>query len=298
MKIKAVLAAVLCAALLTGCAGKTENSAPDNSAPVLDTSNAFEDAPAEKSEDSTADTSASDTSAAVTEESPAEPATEPIVRDFDYEHDKVVALTFDDGPNTTTTIEVCEVLKKHGVVGSFFLVGNNINEESAKAVKYAYDLGCEIDNHSKTHSYMNEMSAEDCTAEIQYVDEKVFEITGEHTKFFRPPYIAISNQMWDYIDIPFISGVGCDDWNPKVTTERRVAYIEKKAQDGGLDGCVVLLHDAEGNDQTVAALDEIIPALKEMGYKFVTVSELFEEKGVTPEPLKLYTDVEQQGMWS
>ena len=50
---------------------------------------------------------------------------------------------------------LCEVLKKHGVVASFFLVGNNINDETAKAVKYAYDLGCEIDNHSKTHPYMN-----------------------------------------------------------------------------------------------------------------------------------------------
>lgn len=310
---KRFAAIMLCAALLSGCAGQTETPLPEaeqtTASPAATTpeetapqTTASEPLP-ENTEQTTASSAATtpeETTAQTTvtetapETAPAETPAEPDVK----EYDKVVALTFDDGPNTTTTYEVLEVLKKHDVVASFFLVGNNINDESAKAVKYAYDLGCEIDNHSKTHGYMNEMSAEECAAEVKYVDDKVYEITGEHTKFFRPPYLAICDQMWDYIDIPFIAGVGCDDWNPKVTTERRVAYIEKKAQNGGLDGCVILMHDAAGNDQTVAAIDEIIPALKEMGYRFVTVSELFAEKGVAPAELILYTDVEQTGMWS
>lgn len=282
MNLQKLFSVLLCAVMMIGCADNPESSAPSDAPSAVD--------PAEP---------ATEPEKPATEEpaAPAEVKVEPIVRDLDYEYDKVVALTFDDGPNTTTTQEVLEVLKKNGVVGSFFLVGNNINDETAKTVKYAYDLGCEIDNHSKSHGYMNQMSAEECAAEFKYVDDKVFEITGEHTKFFRPPYIAVCDEMWDCIDVPFISGVGCNDWDPNVDTARRVAYIEKKAQDGGLDGCVILLHDAEGNSQTVAALEEIIPALKEMGYKFVTVSELFEEKGVTPAPLMLYTDVEQQGMW-
>lgn len=289
MKIsKRVLAAVMSVLMLTGCAG--------NGASVSDGSGAGEsssqaESTAEANDASSENSDSSETSSEA-EEQP-EP-TEPIQRDLDYEWDKVIALTFDDGPNTTTTYEVLEVLKKHGVVASFFLIGNNITEESAEAVKYAYDLGCEIDNHSKSHDYMNEMSAEDCAAEFQYVDDKVFEITGEHTKFFRPPYLAIDFPMWDYIDVPFIAGIGCDDWNAKVDVDRRVAVVEKKAA----DGAIILMHDAEGNHQTVEAIDRIIPDLKAQGYKFVTVSELFEEKGITPAKEILYSNVEQTGTWS
>ncbi len=285
---KRVLAALLGVLMLTGCAGNgasvSGGSGAGESSLQAESTSEANDAASENSDSSETSSEA--------EEQP-EP-TEPIQRDLDYEWDKVIALTFDDGPNTTTTYEVLEVLKKHGVVASFFLIGNNITDESAEAVKYAYDLGCEIDNHSKSHDYMNEMSAEDCAAEYQYVDDKVFEITGEHTKFFRPPYLAIDFPMWDYIDVPFIAGIGCDDWNAKVDVDRRVAVVEKKAA----DGAIILMHDAEGNHQTVEAIDRIIPDLKAQGYKFVTVSELFEEKGITPAKEILYSNVEQTGTWS
>lgn len=96
---------------------------------------------------------------------------------------KLIALTFDDGPNTTTTNDVLDVLEKYDAKASFFLIGNNINAESAVSVKRAYDMGMEIDNHSKTHSNMSKMSADELQAEISDVDEKVKEITGEETKF-------------------------------------------------------------------------------------------------------------------
>lgn len=276
---KMILAALLSVAMLAGCAG-------DGSSAAESGAGESSSAPAANTSDESA--AESDTSGDAAER------VEPIQRDLDYEWDKVIALTFDDGPNTTTTYDVLEVLKKHGVVASFFLIGNNINDESEKAVKYAYELGCEIDNHSKSHGYMNEMSAEDCAAEYKYVDDKVFEITGEHTKFFRPPYLAIDFPMWDYIDVPFIAGIGCDDWNEKVDVDRRVAVVGKKAK----DGAIILMHDAEGNSQTVDAIDRIIPDLKAQGYKFVTVSELFEEKGITPAREILYSNVEQTGTWS
>jgi len=203
---------------------------------------------------------------------------------------KYIALTFDDGPNSSTTNEVIDVLEKYDIVASFFLIGNNINDESAKAVKRAYDLGCEIDNHSKTHSYMNEMTAEEIKAEYDYTDQKVYEITGEHTKFFRPPYISVSNEMFDNIDVPFIAGIGANDWSDNVSAEKRAAMILRQAKDGD----IILLHDAEGNSKTVEALDTIIPELQKQGYKFVTVTELFEAKGITPDMEKVYTNVMQQ----
>lgn len=224
---------------------------------------------------------------------PSAPAVTPINSEPDYEWDKVVALTFDDGPNTTTTNEVLDVLEKHGVVASFFLIGDNITEESGKVVKRAYDLGCEINNHSKTHSYMNEMSAEDIKAEYEFTDQKVFEITGEHTKFFRPPYIAVGDVMWENISVPFINGLGCNDWDDKVPVKTRVAVITR----GVTDGTIILMHDAKGNHMTVEAIDQIIPALKEQGYKFTTVSGLFEAKGITPVTKMIYTNATQESMW-
>ena len=198
---------------------------------------------------------------------------------------KYIALTFDDGPNATTTNDVIDKLEKYDIVASFFLIGNNINDESAKAVKRAYDLGCEIDNHSRTHSNMTELSAEDIRAEFEYTDEKVYEITGEHTKFFRPPYISVHQIMFDNIDVPFIAGIGANDWEDRVTAEMRARMILKQAKDGD----IILLHDAEGNSMTVEALDTIIPELQKQGYKFVTVTELFKIKGIEPDMEKVYT---------
>lgn len=105
------------------------------------------------------------------------------------EYDKVIALTFDDGPNTTTTNEILDVLEEYDARATFFLIGNNINDESAVSVKRAYDMGCEIGNHSKSHSNMPDLTAEEISAEIDYVEDYVFEITGEYTSFSDRPLL-------------------------------------------------------------------------------------------------------------
>ncbi|MDE7121978.1 MAG: polysaccharide deacetylase family protein, partial [Oscillospiraceae bacterium] len=110
---------------------------------------------------------------------------------------KLIALTFDDGPNTTTTNDVLDILETYNAKASFFLIGNNINPESAESVRRAYAMGMEIDNHSRSHGNMSKMSEEEIQAEISYVDDKVLEITGETTKFFRPPFIDVSDSMYD-----------------------------------------------------------------------------------------------------
>lgn len=209
---------------------------------------------------------------------------------------KVVALTFDDGPNTTTTNEVLDVLEKYGITASFFLIGNNINDESAKSVKRAYDMGCEIGNHSKTHSDMTKMSEEEILAEIEYTNEKVIEITGEAPAFFRPPYIAVNQTMIDCIEMPFISGYGANDWVEKYTAEHRAKLVLRQVK----DGAIILLHDSQGNSQTVAALDLIIPELQAQGYEFVTISEVFERKDKNPQAHdgRIYSFAEQVGEYS
>lgn len=193
--------------------------------------------------------------------------------------DKIIALTFDDGPNTVTTPRVLDVLEKYGAVGTFFLVGSNINEKSAQEVKRACSLGCEIENHSLTHSDMTKMTAQEIADEIDETSRRVAEITGRQPQFFRPPYIAVNQTMVDTVKLPFIAGFGAEDWLDEVTAQQRAEKVLAQAR----DGAVILLHDMEGNEQTVQALDMIIPALKEQGFRFVTVSQLFEQSGVTPD---------------
>lgn len=201
---------------------------------------------------------------------------------------KLCALTFDDGPNTDTTPLVLEKLRKYGITATFFIVGNNIDEDSEQVVKKAADMGCEICNHSRTHSAMPELSAEDIRAEIEFTSGEIERITGKRPKFFRPPYIAVNSTMYENIDLTFIAGIGAEDWLPEVTAEERAEKILAQIK----DGAVILLHDMSGNTPTVNALDIIIPALKEE-YEFVTVSKLFELSGVTPKKGIVYSFTSQ-----
>lgn len=296
MKIKLITAALITALCLSGCssAATSSQSSAEGSTPTTSSAStavstdSTSSEPENSSKDETtapesAETSAPETSAETTAQPDETVASAPeggdTVKRIDYELDPskpTIAITFDDGPNATTTMEILDVLEKYQVRASFFLIGTNINDESAKSVKRAYNLGCDIENHSKTHSYMDKMTADEIKDEVAYVNDKVKEITGTTPKFFRPPYIAVNNTMYDNIDMTFISGYGCNDWEDRVTAEYRAKYLEKKAA----DGVIFLLHDAEGNSKTVEALDKAIPILLEKGFQFATISELFELKGV------------------
>lgn len=296
MKIKLIAAALITALCLSGCssAATSSQSSAEGSTPTtssastaVSTDNASSEPENSSKDETTApestETSAPETSAETTAQTDETASSAPeggdTVKRIDYELDPskpTIAITFDDGPNATTTMEILDVLEKYQVRASFFLIGTNINDESAKSVKRAYDLGCDIENHSKTHSYMDKMTADEIKDEVAYVNDKVKEITGTTPKFFRPPYIAVNNTMYDNIDMTFISGYGCNDWEDRVTAEYRAKYLEKKAA----DGVIFLLHDAEGNSKTVEALDKAIPILLEKGFQFATISELFELKCV------------------
>lgn len=200
---------------------------------------------------------------------------------------KLVALTFDDGPNVVTTPQVLDKLEKYAVVATFFLVGQNINPTVKPVMERQLKLGCEIDNHSWTHSYMNTFTTEDIRKEIRDTDDIICKYTGVTPKFFRPPFIATNNEMYEAIDLPFICGIGCNDWVATVTAKQRAETILSTVKDGD----IILLHDTAGNSNTVDALDEIIPSLLDEGYAFVTVSKLFELKGIEPDvEYKIWTN--------
>ena len=186
------------------------------------------------------------------------------------------ALSFDDGPNTTTTVHMLEVLKKHGVKASFFIIGQNVTPESEKVMKACADYGCDIENHSWTHPFMNQMTEEQIEDEVFRTTELIKNKIGKEPEFFRPPFIAVNELMYKKISLPFICGMGCEDWVPEVSADERV----KRMLDMAHDGVIYLLHDMAGNEATVQAVDKIIPILKEKGFEFVTVPEIFKKCGV------------------
>lgn len=208
---------------------------------------------------------------------------------------RLVALSFDDGPNDITTPKVLDILEEFQVPASFFVIGKEINESTAKQMVRAISLGCEIQNHSYTHSFMTKLSSEEVVDELKRTDDLIEKHTGIRPSLFRPPYIDQNKSMHKVLEHTFISGVGCRDWEADHSAQARFEELMKKVQDGD----IILLHDFKGNDNTVAALRMIIPELKEKGFGFVTVSQLFEHKGVTPAPHSgyVYTNVLQEDLF-
>lgn len=194
------------------------------------------------------------------------------------DEEKLVALTFDDGPNATTTVKVLDVLKENDAVATFFLCGKDIDATTREVMKRAVAQGCELENHSRSHSHMSEMTADKMRMEVNFTSHVIRQVSGRMPQFFRAPYLDINDLMYETIGLTFIGGFNVEDWNPQVTAADRSREVLARVKDGD----IILLHDFEGNDATAEALKTIIPGLKEKGYKLVTVSQLFKQKGVTP----------------
>lgn len=197
------------------------------------------------------------------------------------EQKPIIALTFDDGPNTTVTPLVLDLLEEYGISASFFLEGRFIDSTTVPVLKRMDSLGCEICNHAFDHQHMGEMtSSEEIISQIEVTDSLILSAVGKAPKFFRPPYLSVSDLMHETISHTFIAGQGCEDWLPEVTPEMRTERVLEAARDGQ----IILLHDGDWNPPTLEALKSIIPGLLEKGFEFVTVSQLFDRKGVTPTP--------------
>lgn len=202
---------------------------------------------------------------------------------------KLAALTFDDGPTIGITDQVLDVLQENEIVASFFLIGQQITDETRYLVERAHNMGCSIENHSKSHQSMPTQSRQEILEEIQYTTDLIEEITGERPEFFRPPFIDYDQKMYDLIDLAFICGYGCEDWVPTVTAQERIERVLHDAN----PGFIVLLHDMKDNTNTVEAIKTIIPELKKRGYEFVTIRDLFRESGVKPRRNVVYMGVDE-----
>jgi endo-1,4-beta-xylanase len=122
-----------------------------------------------------------------------------LVTSPETSNDKVVALTFDDGPNSTLTPLVLDKLEKYKVPATFMMVGSNINDSTKDVIKRVVDLGCEIGNHSWSYSSMDKMTAEEIQKSIGDTTAKIQEYSGKTPLFFRPANLATSTTMFDAI---------------------------------------------------------------------------------------------------
>ena len=192
---------------------------------------------------------------------------------------KYCSLTFDDGPNfagDNTMNKMLDILEKHSVVASFFLIANKISPENTAVIERAVKMGCDIENHTWSHPDMTKLTREEMVEEYNKCDEAIIKITGKKPVLFRPPYICVNDLMHEVIHVPFICGHGCEDWVPERTADERFKLMMNNVQ----DGVMYLLHVDDGNEATLELVDRAIPVLKEQGFEFVTAPKLYELKGV------------------
>ena len=189
-----------------------------------------------------------------------------------------IALTFDDGPHPKITHDILDVLKKHGIKATFFVIGENIDHYEG-ALKRAINEGHEIGNHTNSHAILSSIDKEKIEYEIKECERKIKDKTGYESKLIRPPCglyddkllkLAISN---DYKII--LWNVDTHDWAHK-SSQCIIETVDKNVKGGD----IILFHDyISGKNNNIVALEKLIPMLKRCGYEFVTVSELIENEG-------------------
>ncbi|MHA6484524.1 polysaccharide deacetylase family protein [Paenibacillus sp. strain BS8-2] len=194
--------------------------------------------------------------------------------------EQLMAFTFDDGPNANMTPLILDLLKEYDAKATFFVVGNRI-DKNVGIIKREAEEGHEVANHTYNHVFLNSsQSAEKIDQEIKQTKQKIEEITGQDSPWFRPPGGFINDRV---IDAARKYGYTVTLWSWHQDTKDwrapGVDYIVKKVLDNARNGDIVLMHDhVQGSTQTYQALKLILPELKARGFRLVTVSELVKSK--------------------
>jgi len=192
-----------------------------------------------------------------------------------------LALTYDDGPNDPHTFRLVEVLAKHNVRATFFLIGRHV-QQRPDIVRELVKAGHVIGNHTFTHPLLIFKSAAEVRRELTDCRKAIEDAVGEHSNHFRPPFggrrpavlriareLGLNPVMWN------VTGY---DWNAPPA-----AAIERKVSSQIRGGDVILLHDGghkqmgADRSQTVLATDHLITRYKSEGYEFLTVPEMMQK---------------------
>ena len=203
--------------------------------------------------------------------------------------EKKIALTFDDGPHPVYTPQILEVLKNYDVPATFFIIGKHLSNHQDIGRRIT-ESNHEIANHTYSHRLLLKLSNEEISEEIQRTHELLSRLNGQKPKFLRPPMGLFSKRVLNVIDnAGYRTVVG--DVYPRDPHRPGTKKLVKRILERTHAGSIIILHDGGNTEvvdrgQTVQALDEVIPLLKQIGYQFVTLSEMFHLSDNSHVPIK------------
>ncbi len=183
---------------------------------------------------------------------------------------KVIALTFDAAWGADKTQGILDIMSEYGAKGTFFLVGFWIDKYEKETQAIA-EAGFEIGNHSRNHLNMPKLSENEIKNEIEYVNDRVQELTGKKPTYFRAPFGDYDNKLMTALESMKMVGVQWSidslDWKG-LSAKQIYDRVVPKAKSGD----IVLFHN--NSDHVLDALPMILKALRGQGYEFVMLSEL------------------------
>lgn len=185
------------------------------------------------------------------------------------EEEKIVALTYDDGPSPISTAQLLEILDKHDAHATFFVNGNHALENK-ELITAIVEQGSEIGNHTLDHVWMTKVDEAEAMRQVIGNEHLLRFLSGQEGVMpLRPPYGDINQTILDQFDLPIVLwSIDSRDWEVK-NVERIIANVLAEIKDGG----IIIMHD--GYPTTVQATDELLKILKEQNYRVVSVSEMF-----------------------
>lgn len=196
---------------------------------------------------------------------------------------KLIALTFDDGPSQNTD-KLLKLLYDNKCKATFFVSGNNIRE-NVDILKRIDTYGNQIGNLGYTHIPFTNMSIEDINIEIATTYNMLLDLGIHPTNIVRPPFGKLNETIKKQVHAPFVLwNIDPEDW--KYQDKNRIVNIIK---DNIIDGSIILLHDQY--QETIEALQELIPFLQKQGYEFVTINEMYKQFDVALKPGMVYAKI-------
>lgn len=185
---------------------------------------------------------------------------------------KMVALTFDDGPNPSTTRRILQTLSAYGGRATFFLLGERI-EQSQSVIQELLAAGCELGNHTWSHTNLTKVSPGKVNTAVSRVNERVEELFDYRLRLLRPPFGEMDNEvryLARTLDMAIVRwNVDTLDWS-----SRDPDKIFANATTDIKNGDIILFHDIY--DTTADAIERVVPELVAQGFQLVTVSELLQ----------------------
>jgi len=185
--------------------------------------------------------------------------------------EKIIALTFDDGPDEATTPEILEILDRHDIQATFFVIGEEA-ERHKEIVKEIHRKGHTIGIHSYSHGFFFDLyGRKKMEQDLLRCEQVIFEITGERPVMFRPPY-GVTNPVLAKVVRKLgykVIGWSLRSFDTKIKDEEKLADRVIK---GLHPGAIVLLHD--DREITAKVLERIILMIKNEGFRFAGLDEI------------------------